>query len=94
MTRTEAYSHLDGRAEVDYVLVGDIFSAFGFHSATPSFEIEVYYHPRFRRCGKFTARDEGHRTLSPCERDLIRRMVSCVELHEMAERGDQSEIGG
>jgi hypothetical protein len=92
VTRAEAAALLARAVEIDYVQVGDIFQAFGFHVASPTFEIEVYYHPRYHRCGKYTARDPGgNHVITAAQQRLIREMLACVEIHEQAASVSQQE---
>jgi len=82
MTRDEAVSRLLGPEECGYVVLDEIFRAFGFTSDTPDFATEVYYHPRWKTCGGFTARDDGHGVLTAGQRDLVARMLQCVAISE------------
>jgi len=85
VTRAEALACLSG--ELGYETLDAVFRAFGFVSASPDFETEVYSHPRFKRCGAFTARDDGIHVLTPLQKDLVRAMLRCVEFHEAYTHG-------
>jgi hypothetical protein len=82
VTRADALALLSGDGEVGYGDVDAIFIAFGFVSASPDFETEVYSHPKFKRCGAFTARDDGIHVLTPLQKGLVRAILRCVEFHE------------
>lgn len=83
MTRSEALALLtDEEGELDFDEVDEMMRAYGFFSATPTHDIEVYYHPTWRHCGRFTARDDGLHLVSPMQRGIIRAMIGCVTWHE------------
>jgi hypothetical protein len=85
MTRQEARECIRRPGGIDLDTVDEVFAAFGFVSSSPTFETEVYYHPRYRRCGAFTARDDGIHILTDQQRFLVARMISCVLMHEEQE---------
>jgi hypothetical protein len=78
MTRAEAIERLQRAPEVSFDDLDEIFACFGFVSASPSFELEIYYHPQFRRCGAFPARDDGLHVLTPLQRTLALQIIHCV----------------
>jgi len=90
MNRTEALSRLASTDDLSYDDVDDIFAAFGFTSDSPSFSTEVYYHARYKRCGAFTARDDGLNLVLLTQRSIIRRMLECVLWHEQLGVTDNS----
>jgi hypothetical protein len=77
MTRDDALKLLDSEVDISYMVLDDIFRAFGFSSTSPDFETEAYRHDRYP-CGIFTARDTGYRVLSPTQRIVVQQMVTCV----------------
>ena len=81
MTRQEGLLLLRGGSEVSYDALDGVFAAFGFRSASPSFETEVYYHPQFK-CGKYTARDDGFHVLTEEQKGVVLQMLNCVVQHE------------
>ncbi|MEA3244792.1 MAG: hypothetical protein U9Q74_01420 [Gemmatimonadota bacterium] len=81
LTRPQALAKLGSPADLSFDDVDDVFRAFGFDSASPTFEIQVYYHPK-HRCGAFTARDDGLHLVTPMQREVVRGMIECVLLHE------------
>lgn len=62
--------------------MSDIFRAFGFETASPTWDTEVYFHPKWKQCGAFTARDDGHHVLTHLQRRLVRDMLECIVFHE------------
>lgn len=74
MKREAALALLHGGGPVSFLLLDDLFRAFGFDSASPDFETEVYYHPKYR-CGKFTARDDGLHLLTDTQKSVVLAMV-------------------
>lgn len=87
MTREEAWALLHEPRDLSYSDVDLIFHAFGFTSDTPNHETDIYYHERFKTCGGFTSRDDGLHVVSPMERDLITRMIRCVQFREAFDTG-------
>jgi hypothetical protein len=85
VTADEALKRLTDPADITFEELDSLFRAFGFLSHSPTFETEVYYHPRFR-CGMFTARDDGLHLLSPQQRTMVVSMVQYVRFCENAER--------
>ena len=81
MTRSEALGLLNGAKPCSFMDLDSVFRAFGFVSSTPSFETEVYYHLVYS-CGAFTARDDGHHTLTDHQRRIVAAMIDCVVFNE------------
>jgi hypothetical protein len=82
MTREEARRRLYDTDEVSFDLLDEIFRAFGFLSDSTDNRTEVYYHPDWRHCGLFVARDDGEHTLALHQRLRIQGMIDCVRYHE------------
>jgi hypothetical protein len=82
MNRDEAVRTLQTEDVLDYLTLDGIFQAFGFVSTSPSWDTDVYYHPRYPTCGGFTARDDGLHGLTPRQRALVAAMISCVQWSE------------
>lgn len=81
MNREEALQLLRSDADISYLELDGIFTAFGFSSASPDFRTEVYYHPRYQ-CAKFTAVDDGLHVLTDEQRQIVTWMVNCVQGRE------------
>lgn len=84
MTPEEAIRVLEGAGDVGYEALDAIFRAFGFSSRTPSFEVELYYHPEYTSCGMFRAVDDRHHVLTPQQRTIARGIIRCVQYHQWA----------
>lgn len=82
MTRSEALAYLNSPADLTWEGVDGIFRAFGFVSASPDFETELYFHPAWKRCGAFPARDDGLHLVTLLQRERIRGILNCVVFHE------------
>ena len=82
MNRAEAGRAIAAPEPLGYDKLDEVFAAFGFVSDSPTWDTEVYYHPRWKQCGGFTARDDGHHVLSPLQRDRVMDMLRCVEFCE------------
>lgn len=83
MTRDEALQVLGQPTDITFEDLDSVFRAFGFISATPDFETEIYYHPTVR-CGRFTARDDGVHVLSDEQREMVSYMINQVVQAERA----------
>jgi hypothetical protein len=83
VTRDEALARLASPDQLGYEVLDLIFLAFGIVSDSPTWETEVYYHPRWHhQCGAFTARDDGIHVLTPLQRKRVRAMLECVQFCE------------
>lgn len=81
MTREEAIKLVRGYAPVSYEQLDEVFDCFGFHSDSPSFDTEVYYHKSYK-CGLFTARDDGLHHLTEQQKGVVLGMLQCVMWNE------------
>lgn len=82
MTCEEALAVLDSPSDINYEMLDAIFDACGFHSLSPTWDTQVYYHPKYRDCGRFTARDDGLHVLTPGQREYVKWMIMRARLKQ------------
>jgi hypothetical protein len=87
VNRAEALALLRSGDELTFDALEDVFLAFGFTSESPDFETELYFHPKWRKCGAFTARDDGVHLVTPLQRRLVLAILRCVEFNEAFSHG-------
>lgn len=82
MTRAEALAAVQGDGEVNFELIDMVFHAFGLEATSVWHDTEVYVHPRFPKCGRFVARDDGLHVLTETQRRVVLSMLHCITIHE------------